>query len=206
MGTITQPIGALSTNTEPIFLTLLDLHCVRHDFLLYNGGVFGNYIVRIRTKYATPFMPTTGFEFLPTLRELVRTYQAFDAFSSAHIRRLGLTSPQFDVIATLGNTQGMSCRDIGQKTLMVKGTLTGVLDRLEQKGLISRISHPTDGRSTLVRLSPAGEDLFVQVFSAHLTHLEPVFAQLGPGPLETLRQHLELLRHSLEKQSAPPSD
>jgi hypothetical protein len=36
MGTITQPIGALSTNTEPIFLTLLDFHCMRHDVLLYN--------------------------------------------------------------------------------------------------------------------------------------------------------------------------
>jgi DNA-binding MarR family transcriptional regulator len=150
-------------------------------------------------------MPTTCFEFLPTLRELVRTYQAFDAFSSAHIRTLGLTSPQFDVIATLGNTQGMSCRDIGQNTLMVKGTLTGVLDRLEQKGLIFRISHPTDGRSTLVRLSPAGEDLFARIFSTHLAYLEPVFAELGKETLETLRQQLEQLRHSLENQSSPPS-
>ncbi|WP_297447917.1 MarR family transcriptional regulator [Ferrovum sp.] len=151
-------------------------------------------------------MPATRFEFLPTLRELVRTYQAFDAFSGSHIRTLGLTTPQFDVIATLGNTQGMNCRDIGQKTLMVKGTLTGVLDRLEQKGLITRISHPTDGRSTLVRLSPAGEELFARVFSAHLAHLEPVFALLGRETLETLRQHLEQLRHSLEKQSDPSSD
>ncbi len=138
-------------------------------------------------------------DFLPALRELVRTYQAFDAFSGQHIRKLGLTMSQFDVIATLGNTAGMSCRDIGEKTLMVKGTLTGVLDRLEKKQLITRVENPHDKRSVLVHLTPAGQRIFEDAFPAHLAYLEPAFRRLGKERLDTLQQELAALRQALEQ-------
>jgi len=138
-------------------------------------------------------------DFLPTLRELVRTYQAFDAFSGQHIRKLGLTMSQFDVIATLGNTAGMSCRDIGEKTLMVKGTLTGVLDRLEKKQLVTRAENPHDKRSVLVQLTPTGQRVFESAFPAHLAHLEGAFKRLGKQRLTTLQQELAALRQALEK-------
>jgi MarR family 2-MHQ and catechol resistance regulon transcriptional repressor len=138
-------------------------------------------------------------DFLPALRELVRTYQAFDTFSAQHIRTLGLTTSQFDVIATLGNTQGMTCREVGEKTLMVKGTLTGVLDRLERKKLITRSENPKDKRSVLIHLTPSGEKLFARVFPAHLEYLKPAFESLGKGKLAELQQILGDLRQTLEK-------
>lgn len=70
---------------------------------------------------------------LPVIRELVRAFQAFEQYSARHVRELGLTPPQFDVIATLGNTPGMSCKELSEKTLITKGTLTGVIDRLDRK-------------------------------------------------------------------------
>lgn len=136
--------------------------------------------------------------FLSTLQELVRAYQAFDAVSSEHIRSLGLTTSQFDVIATLGNTHGLSCRDIGSKTLMVKGTLTGVLDRLERKGFIRRAPHPEDGRSSLVRLSDTGEALFQRIFPDHMAFLDTLFAPIPTETLDILQQHLHILRQTLD--------
>lgn len=138
-------------------------------------------------------------DFLPLLRELVRTYQAFDSYSSQHIRTLGLTTSQFDVIATLGNTPGMSCREIGEKTLMVKGTLTGVLERLEKKKLIARRENPEDKRSVLVQLTPAGEALFERTFQAHLDFLAPAFKALGQEKGDALQARLAELRQILEK-------
>src|SRR4051812_12875093 len=90
--------------------------------------------------------------FLSALRELVQCYQAFERYSSMHILTLDLTPPQFDVIATLGNTEGMTFRELGERTLITKGTLTGVVDRLEAKEIVVRESSPKDGRSTIVRL------------------------------------------------------
>jgi DNA-binding MarR family transcriptional regulator len=131
---------------------------------------------------------------MATMRELVRTYQAFSAYSEAHVRQFDLTPAQFDVIATLGNTSGMSMGEIGEKTLITKGTLTGVIDRLEKKQLVYRDVPADDRRSVIVRLTEAGVALFNQVFPAHLTDLKQRFEQLEPSELELLRVLLSRLR------------
>lgn len=115
-------------------------------------------------------------EFLPTVQALVQCYQAFELDSAAHIRVLGLTPPQFDVIATLGNTRGMTATVLGEKTLITKGTLTGVVDRLVERGWVERAAHDSDRRCQIVRLTPSGEALFAQVFPAHMAHLAACFA------------------------------
>ncbi|TAG83091.1 MAG: MarR family transcriptional regulator [Betaproteobacteria bacterium] len=115
---------------------------------------------------------------------------------------LGLTPPQFDVIATLGNTEGMSCKELGEKTLITKGTLTGVLDRLEQRRLIERREDAADARRTQIALTPAGESLFVQVFPAHLAHLERAFSRLSGAELKQLQTGLAALHHALDKSIA----
>ncbi|MFA6901753.1 MAG: MarR family transcriptional regulator [Gallionellaceae bacterium] len=132
--------------------------------------------------------------FLPVLYELVRTYQAFEAYSGANIRTMGLTAPQFDIIATLGNTEGMSFKDLGEKTLITKGTLTGVIDRLEDKALVRRVASPSDGRSQIVQLTRAGEKLFAQVFPAHLAHLEQAFGNFSRQDFEAAELVLQQLK------------
>lgn len=134
--------------------------------------------------------------FLPLLRELVSTYQAFEVYSAVHIRSLDLTPPQFDIVATLGNTPGMPLKELGEKTLITKGTLTGVVDRLTDKGLVRRTASPSDGRSQIVQLTPEGEKLFARVFPAHISHMERVFAQLSPGELAGMTAGLHRLREA----------
>ena len=138
-------------------------------------------------------------QFLPTLRELVRCYQAFESYSAAHIRQLGLTPPQFDVIATLGNTAGMSCKELGERTLITKGTLTGVLDRLAAKGVLRRIASETDGRSFRVELTRQGQALFEQIFPTHLAYLRPAFDRVGSDRLGALAGVLVQLREAFEQ-------
>lgn len=82
--------------------------------------------------------------FFKALRELASTYTAFDNFSGKHIRSLGLTPGQFDVIATLGNQPAMTCKELAEKTLMVKGNLTVILESLQKKGMVSREANPND--------------------------------------------------------------
>ncbi len=134
-------------------------------------------------------------EFLPTLRALVKCYQAFEASSAADIRAAGLTPPQFDIVATLGNTAGMTATELGEKTLITKGTLTGVVDRLAARGWVERVAHESDRRSQIIRLTPAGENLFRTVFPAHMDYLAERFA--GTGAAEHARWREAL--HSLEK-------
>lgn len=136
---------------------------------------------------------------LPVIRELVRCYQAFDAVASAHIRTMGLTPPQFDIIATLGNTPGMRFKELGEKTLVTKGTLTGIVDRLTEKGFVRRVASPTDGRSQIVQLTPAGEALFAEVFPAQLNHMDEVLGNVDVERMAALQRELHYLRNILEE-------
>jgi DNA-binding MarR family transcriptional regulator len=134
--------------------------------------------------------------FLPTLQDLVKCYQAFEAYSAANIRALGLTPPQFDIVATLGNTTGMTASVLGEKTLITKGTLTGVVDRLVARGWVERAAHDSDRRCQIVRLTPEGEALFAKIFPAHMAHMAACFAGVGAADharWQTALQQMEQL-------------
>jgi MarR family transcriptional regulator, 2-MHQ and catechol-resistance regulon repressor len=132
--------------------------------------------------------------FLATMRELATTYQAFCAYDEAHIRETGLTPPQFDVICTLGNTPGMFMNQLAEKTLVTKGTLTGIVDRLEQKGLVRREVPPENRRCFLIVLTPEGEELFDKIFPKHIAYLKQRFDRLTPTELSEIQSALSRLK------------
>lgn len=132
--------------------------------------------------------------YMPVLRELVRTYQAFAAYDAAGYKGTDLTPPQADVIFTLGNTNGMSFKEIGEMTLITKGTLTGIVDRLVAKGLVRRNTDPSDGRSTLVTLTQKGEQVFETVFPRQVSYLKKRFDTLSKKEMTEIHQALIALR------------
>ncbi len=135
--------------------------------------------------------------FLTVLRPLVETYLAFMRLDERHIRARGLTSAQFDVIATLGDTAGMTCKELCERTLVTKGTLTGVLDRLTAKGLIERVPSPDDRRSTIIRLTSRGGATFRRAFPAVVYALKPAFERaLSRTDMRELRRLLLALGDS----------
>ena len=138
--------------------------------------------------------------FMKVLRPLVETYGAWFGKSAPRIRSLGLTCSQFDVIVTLGDTDGMTCKELSEKTLVTKGTLTGVLDRLEKKGLIARVPSREDRRSIFIRLTPKGDALFRKVFSAHIHYMKPYFERaLTAAEATKLRDLLLRLKDSFQR-------
>ncbi len=70
-----------------------------------------------------------------------------------------VTRCQFDVIATLGDTDGRTCVQLSAATLVTQGTLTGVPDRLAAKGLIQRSTLRGDRWCITVRLTDTGNAL-----------------------------------------------
>lgn len=140
--------------------------------------------------------------FLPALRELARCYQAFEAYSAAHLRTLALTMPQFDIIATLGGTPGMTAKELGEKTLITKGTLTGIVDRLVAKERVQRVAHGSDGRCQIVRLTKKGERLFDKVFPAHLAYLSQAFRTFEAKDYARIESALRDLRGIFESGAA----
>ncbi|GKS56904.1 MarR family transcriptional regulator [Nitrospira sp.] len=138
---------------------------------------------------------------LKVVRPLVEAYLAFSRADNRHIRSMRLTPSQFDVLVTLGDTNGMTCSELSAATLVTKGTLTGVLDRLCAKGLIRRDPGPRDRRSRTIRLTPKGYALFQIVFAKHIAFLRPyVERSLTADEINSIVGMLRRLRDSF----APP--
>jgi DNA-binding MarR family transcriptional regulator len=135
--------------------------------------------------------------FIPVMRELVRAYQAFSAYDAAGYADVNLTVPQADVIFTLGNTRGLTCKQIGENTLITKGTLTGILDRLEAKKLIRRVQLAEDRRSTCIQLTRAGKRMFEREFPRQIAHLKKRFQHLSESELREIQHALRKLREVL---------
>ena len=123
-------------------------------------------------------------DFMPLMRELVRAYQAFAAYDATGYRGTGLTVSQADVLFTLGNTDGLTFKEIGNLTLITKGTLTGVIDRMEEKGLVKRVTRSDDRRCTRVSLTAKGSKLFNQEFPRQIKYIKERFDRLTPADMQ----------------------
>jgi len=88
----------------------------------------------------------------------------------------------------------MPLNELGAKTLITKGTLTGVVDRLSDKQLVRRIASPSDGRSQIVQLTPQGEAMFERIFPAHLAHMKKAFEELSADELVVMETSMRRLR------------
>ena len=141
--------------------------------------------------------------YLKILRPLVEAYQAIFKTGDRNIRSMGLTPPQFDVIAELGGTQGMTCVELSQATLLAKASLTGIIDRLEEKGLLVRQAVPNDRRATTIRLTKKGELLYRKVFPAQANVMRPYFENaLTKQEIVIMEDMLVRLRESCRKESS----
>jgi MarR family transcriptional regulator, 2-MHQ and catechol-resistance regulon repressor len=149
--------------------------------------------------YVPPARPLERY--LRTLRALAECYHAFERCSNAQIRDFGLTPAQFDVIGTLGNTDGMTFKELGTQCLITKGTLTGVIDRMEAQGWVQRISSKTDKRSTRVVLTRDGEKLFHKWFPIHIQYLKQPFSTLSKAEFAQLEGFLGRLTAQFETMS-----
>lgn len=146
-----------------------------------------------------------GERYLKSVRLLAECLQGFERFSGEAVRRCGLTHAQFDIVATLGNTPGMTYKELGDKTLITKGTLTGVIERLEQKGLVARSRSMDDKRSFFVRLTAEGEKVFDEVFPLVVEQGKQLFTSWSEADFDALDASLRKLRQLIADRSTCPT-
>jgi DNA-binding MarR family transcriptional regulator len=136
---------------------------------------------------------------LPVFRALMTCHAQVARVAGRQIESMGLTPSQFDVIVTLGDTPGMTCSELGRRTLISKGTLTPVLDRLEARGLVTRRRGETDGRQVHVALTPAGAAEYERVFMPHVAFMRTYFDRLAPASQAALVEALGGLQRLFEE-------
>ncbi|MFD4702506.1 MarR family winged helix-turn-helix transcriptional regulator [Streptomyces niveus] len=91
-------------------------------------------------------------------------------------REAGLTDTQADALWRLSRGREMTARRLADLLQCDASTATSMIDRLEKRGLVRRVPHPTDRRAKVIQLTPEGCALRDRVIQ-HTTERSP-FARL----------------------------
>jgi len=105
-----------------------------------------------------PKGPPLG-EVLEFMRLLWAVDHGLQSTSKRMESTLGLTGPQRLVVRLVGRFPGITAGTLAQILHVHPSTLTGVLKRLEKRGLLERKSDPLDGRKALFALTESGRAL-----------------------------------------------
>lgn len=98
------------------------------------------------------------FRLYAASRTVTRCYQPL-------LAELGLTYPQYLAMLVLWERDDLTVKALGQRLLLDSGTLTPLLKRLEQSGLIRRERRAENEREVRIMLTPAGQALRQQAES-----------------------------------------
>jgi DNA-binding MarR family transcriptional regulator len=125
-------------------------------------------------------------------------YQTYNAiFKVAELALLSqrLSLPQLHVLAVLKKGGGLlTTGQIGQAMVKASQTITGLVDRLEEPGLVERVFDRKDRRKTWVRLTEKGERKLAEASPVGARLAEELSAVLSDEELQDLEAKMEKLR------------
>jgi DNA-binding MarR family transcriptional regulator len=127
---------------------------------------------------------------------------ALQRISKRMKKTLGVTGPQRLVLRIVGSFPGISAGGLARLLHLHPSTLTGILARLEDGGLIRRRTDPSDGRRSLLELSRAGRRFDVEAKGTVEAAVARALARMSEAQLEATRAALRTLAASLASRSA----
>lgn len=129
---------------------------------------------------------------------LMKAFHSITACSSHDWRDQGLGDSEFRVLEILLHKGPLPVNTIGPKVFLTPGSISMAVDRLYEKGLVSRVDSENDRRVRVVDLTPKGRTLIRRVFNAHAQTMEDLAQILT----DSERAHLVEALRKLGKRAA----
>jgi len=109
-----------------------------------------------------------------------------------------VTLPQFDVLSELERSgRKMTMSELSRELMVSNGNVTGVIDRLEKNGFVTRTRAEHDRRIQYIELTPKGRGEFDDMALRHENWLTELFDELSLGDMAELQKLLLKTRNSV---------
>jgi DNA-binding MarR family transcriptional regulator len=125
------------------------------------------------------------------VRVLRRLFRAVHEYSKAIHRRTGLSSPQVWALTILAERPGLSLGELAARMFAHPSTVSGIIDRLEQRRAVRRTVDPEDRRGLRLLLTSSGRRLVRRSPSPVQAGLRRSLESLSADDLRRLRRSLE---------------
>jgi DNA-binding MarR family transcriptional regulator len=98
-----------------------------------------------------------------------------------------VTLPRFDLMAQLDKApNGMTLGEVSQRMMVSNGNVTGLAERLVERGLLDRRPSPNDRRAQIVSLTAEGRRTFRTMARTHEDWIAQIFSGLETSEIDTL--------------------
>ena len=133
------------------------------------------------------------------LRLLSCTVRVENTIRSRLRTTFGITLPRFDLMAQLErHPDGLRMGELSKRMMVTGGNVTGIADQLEREELVVRVPDPQDGRAFMLKLTPRGRTVFVEMAAVHQGWVADLFGDISPDDkatmialLDTMKRHLK---------------
>ena len=142
------------------------------------------------------------------LASLGRAVGSLRCAGSQRLLRLGISMTHFHVLTLLRHHDAMPMGHLAEILDASVSSTTGIIDRMEERGLVERVRVPGDRRVVLVRPTPTGLDLVDEVELVKNDLLASALARLTPEELDRMAAAAGDLQAAVtaELASAPERD
>ena len=124
---------------------------------------------------------------------LARAYRSMADVLEASVAEEGMCLSDFAVLEVLLHKGSLQISTIGEKVLLTNASMTSAVDRLEGRGLVTRVSSEDDGRVRLVALTACGRKLITDVFGRHEEEIERMMRGLDAEARDQMRAGLKTI-------------
>src|SRR6266568_1353468 len=136
---------------------------------------------------------------LEFMRALWALDHAFQSASKRMERRFGVTAPQRIVVRIVGRFPGISAGEVAEILHLHPSTLTGVLKRLQARGVVLRTTDPADGRRALLSLTARGRKIDALRSGTVEATVQRVLQDVAPATAQSTRELADRLAAELDR-------
>ncbi|AWT42631.1 MULTISPECIES: MarR family winged helix-turn-helix transcriptional regulator [Streptomyces] len=144
---------------------------------------------------------------LARLMEVGRAHSAVTVmFHSAVAAKQGLNATEEKTLDYLERQGPLTAKDLARLTGLAPASVTGLVDRLQAKGFVRRVAHPTDKRRVLVELNREKIGELAVFFEDWARDIVETCEQFGTDELETVIRFLTVMAEAQRKAAARLAD
>ncbi|PYF06493.1 MarR family winged helix-turn-helix transcriptional regulator [Ureibacillus chungkukjangi] len=129
---------------------------------------------------------------------LSRANKAINEVTNQFFQQHGLNPTEFAVLELLYHKGRQPLQQIGNKILLASGSITYVIDKLEKRGYLDRVSCPSDRRVTFAEITESGAEFMKKLFPEHEENLHELLSVLTSEEKDTVIELLKKLGLSIK--------
>src|ERR1700756_1716043 len=122
---------------------------------------------------------------------LLKAFEAASKYLYAGLAETGIDDTDFRILEVLLNKGPLPVNTIGPKVFLTPGSISVAIDRLLDRGMVSRVESPEDRRVRVVSLTQKGKRLIAPIFRKHADEIREVFADASAKELRVLESILK---------------